>query len=369
MLFRVISSIFSEIDYSSIAFISWIAYIFLTLSTFASACARKGPIHNEKSVPLRWLFIVCMVLLSVFAQFTGDYVGYKNIVNSVFSQIRFIAHFEDVYVWIIHAVTGNYELFRLVIALLTYIPLYYIFAKARIFDPRIIFFFCVWDLWNALEGRQQIAIYLAMLGLILLLLKEKKILGLVLIAVSFFFHKSSMMFPLILVALAFSLNRRNVLICLAFLPVAVVLENTLLKHILASNAQFAGDAYLTMEAFGRTTAMSILQNGRTLLYYMVAIFIIVKMMKAKNVHPFYRAMSKILFGAVYISTVLLFLDIEQNTLFLRSIRYWRIPMLCCLPVIMEKKFYKNSYLIICTFGIFFFALLYTLVMMRYGTVK
>ena len=82
------------------------AYIFLTLSTFASACARKGMIHNEKSVPLRWLFILCMVLLSVYAQFTGDYVGYKDIVNSIFSQIRFIPHFEDVYVWIIHAVTG-----------------------------------------------------------------------------------------------------------------------------------------------------------------------------------------------------------------------------------------------------------------------
>ncbi len=44
-------------------------------------------------------------------------------------------------------------------------------------------------------------------------------------------------------------------------------------------------------------------------------------------------------------------------------------MLCCLPVVMNKKFYKNSYLIICTLGIFFFALLYTLMMMRYGTVK
>ena len=369
MLFRVISSIFSEIDYNSIAFISWMAYIFLTLSTFASACARKGMIHNEKSVPLRWLFILCMVLLSVYAQFTGDYVGYKDIVNSIFSQIRFIPHFEDVYVWIIHAVTGDYEMFRLVIALLTYIPIYFIFTKARIFDPRIIFFFCVWDLWNALEGRQQIAIYLAMLGLIMLLLKQKKILALALIVVSFFFHKSSIMFPLMLLALAFNLNRRNVFIALAFLPAAVLLENTLLKHILSSNAQFAGDAYLTMEAFGRTTAMSILQNGRTVLYYMVAVFIIVRMMKAKDVHPFYRAMAKVLFGAVYLSTVLIFLDIEQNTLFLRSIRYWRIPMLCCLPVVMNKKFYKNSYLIICSLGIFFFALLYTLMMMRYGTVK
>ena len=137
--------------------------------------ARKGMIHNEKlPVPLRWLFILCMVLLSVYAQFTGDYVGYKDIVNSIFSQIRFIPHFEDVYVWIIHAVTGDYEMFRLVIALLTYIPIYTLSSPRQGYSTRELSSSSAWDLWNALEGRQQIAIYLAMLGLIMLLLEAEK---------------------------------------------------------------------------------------------------------------------------------------------------------------------------------------------------
>lgn len=219
------------------------------------------------------------------------------------------------------------------------------------------------------RGRQQIAIYLAMLGLILFLLKEKRTLAIILMVVSFFFHKSSILFPLILIFLAFPLNRRNVLLLLACMPFAILVENFLLKQLIASNAQFAGDDYLTMEAFSRTTAMSILQNGRSLFYYLIGIFILWKVGHAKNVHPFYLSMAKVLFGAMYITTILLFLDIEQNTLFLRSMRYWRIPMLLCLPPILNTKFTKNTFLILCTLAIFIFALFYTVMMLRYGTLK
>jgi len=349
---------------------SLIFYLLTIGLLYFNASSLKTPVCNHKNV---WRFFVMLAVIYVYGAFGGDYPHYGQIVSNIYRHSRYLSHFEDIYIDLAKYVEGDYVLFRVIIAITSFVSLYWIFKLTNRVDYRILFLYSIFEFMHAVEGRQQCSIYMFFLGLFILMTVRKRVLilvlGLCLLILSSFLHKSGYLNYAVLAFLLFKFSKRNIIISLLLFPLVVKLENDVLSMILkSSDTDFAGAGYLTADDFSRTFVMQFIFTTRIIIQYLIAFWILSKVRTKYNLNQASNldlVNAKMLYGAMYISSALFFLDIDQLTLFDRSLRLWWIPSLILIGSIIKPQLTKNKFIFNLTLIYLFVSVMYILVAIRY----
>lgn len=348
---------------------SFLGYISIVIYVFIKAVLKKKPITNDYN--LKYV-ITIFAIIAVWGAFTGDYPHYKEIVNNIHTRVRFLTHFEDIYIWIVDYVNGDYTLFRIFISSISFISLYWIFKLSACLDYRIVFLYSALEFMAAIEGRQQCCIYIFYLGIIICLEEKKRLLGLIFIIASSFFHKSFVINILLLPFLFIKINRKNILLLLIAFPFIVYLENMIVDRLMIDKTVSAMKSinYLSNEDFSRTFAMEILYKTTLLTLYGIGFITLRKYyIRRKNLYIKKDLLlvhfARLLFGAVYISSLIYFLDINQSTPFARSIRLWFIPLLIVMSRQLRPRLLTNKLIVSLSLCYLLLQLLYTYMIYRY----
>lgn len=351
---------------SFFVYFSLFCYIMTTWLLFQNSLLLRQSVHNRSTAKY---FIIILAVIYTYGAFGGDYPHYAEILSNLHHHKTNITHFEDLYVTLNTYLNGNYDLFRLCLAILSFVPLYWILKLTNRLDYRILFLYAVFEFPKAVEGRQQCAIYLFFLGLYILIKNHKALIGLILIITSWIFHKSGYICYALLPFVLFNFSKRNIFISILLFPLIVIFENNLLIHILNSpDNQFAGSSYLTAEAFSMTTAMKVIYYFRIALQYFLGIYLLKKFFliyKRDKYLCIENISAKLLYGAIYISTLLFFIKIDQTTLFDRSLRIWWIPLLVLAGGIIKKRFINNKMILSISLITFLLSIAYILLIIRY----
>lgn len=324
--------------------VSFIGFVLTPIVLFAKSERTLRPPLN---IPLRriWWVFVALILLSVFGAFTGDYPSFKIIVQELNTRRSYLSytHFEEVYSWLALAVRGNYDLWRLGIALFSYISLYFCLKISGSLNYRTLFLFSTWELWGAVMGRQQCSIYILMLGLLLIWIKRKYFFGLLLIIASYFLHKGGMIGLTILPFIFIKVDNKNVILLAILFPILVSSEQLLVDY-LKNDEEFAGRNYLEIDDFDRTLFNQIDYWCRVISAYALGIWTMLRFKKYKHI-KWCNYMARFLMGAIYVSSLLYFLPIDQKTPFDRSLRFWYLPFCLISSRAMHPKLDRNMFII------------------------
>lgn len=337
---------------------SFLVFVLLVAFVYYNALTVRGPIRNSKSTDM---YYVMFALLGVFGAFTGDFVSYGDEVARMATQQRYASHFEDIYIWFIKVTEGNYLAFRVFMSVMSYALLYWLLRLFNKSDLRVLFLYCALEYVFAIEGRQQINIYMFFLGVFLMIGRKKYIYGVLLVIVSYFFHKGGVFCSFLLPFLLFKLNARNLVIAMVLFPVIVIVENNILDWALGIRLRdMRGLTYLDAEDFSRTAAMKVVYYGRIAIQYVLALWALWKYVKFKDKVPkVYGYVASMLFGSIYLSSCLLLLDIEQMTLFDRSLRVSWMPIIILGAEFLKPRLGKNKLVLACCFSYLALSAAYT----------
>lgn len=323
---------------------SFIGFVLIALILFAKSERTLRPYYNVPFKKIWWVFAV-FTLLSVYGAFTGDYPSFKVIVEELNTRKSFLSytHIEEVYAWIALAVKGNYDLWRLTIAIISYVSLYFCLKFTGTLNYRTLFLFSTWELWGAIMGRQQCSIYVLLLGLLLIWIKKKYLFGLLLVLISYFLHKGGMIGFSILPFLFVKINNKNLVLLAILFPVIISGEQLLVDY-LKTDENFSGRNYLEIDDFDRTIFNLIDYWCRVIGAYIFGIWILLRFKKYKHI-KWCNYTARFLLGAIYITSLLYFLPIEQKTPFDRSLRFWYLPILFLSSRAMHQKLDHNKFII------------------------
>lgn len=342
-------------------YFSLLGYLLLIGILYYNGIRIYSPVENGKH--LKHIFVL-FTLLGIYGAFTGDYPHFGQILHNLQYNRRYMTHMETIYVDIAKYVDYNYTLFRVSISILSYSLLYWILKINNCLDYRVLFFYAIFELQYAIEGRQQCSIYMFYLGVYLLLIRKHFLTGISLMALSLIFHKSGITALAILPFLVFKFNKRNLWLSIIMFPFIVYIENSLLNSYLSeSDIELAGSNYFTASDFSRTITMKIVYVMRILLQYSIAIWLLRKTSWKRSKTG--RISAKLLYGAMYITSALFFLNIDQLTPFDRSLRLWWIPMFVILAQTLHTHFKRNRFLIKTSFLYIIFSIGYALLVYRY----
>lgn len=338
---------------------------FILLPAFFQLKAEKT-LNPPFNVPLKkiWWVFVALILLSVYGAFTGDYPSFKEIVEELYTRKSYLSytHLEEVYVWLANAVEGNYDLWRLGIALVSYTSLFFCLKLTGSLNYRTLFLFSTWELWGAVMGRQQCSIYVLILGLILIWTQRKYLFGFLLIILSLFLHKGGLIGLAILPFVFIKINKPNITVLLIVFAIIASGEQILLDY-LKEDDDFVGKNYLEIEDFDRTIFNLIDWWARVVSTYLFGFWVLFKFQKYKRI-KWCNYMSRFLLGAMYVSSLIFFIPIEQRSPFDRSLRLWYIPIILLATRAMNKKWDRNIFIIILSWFNMVMVILYMIMSLR-----
>lgn len=341
---------------------SFFAYITIVLGCYLKCYInhRIIPVKNSNITLLYFSF----VLLGIFGAFTGDFPTLIIILNEIYAYPNYLTHLEPIYVWICEFVKGDIYLWRCFIAIISFTSFFFILKESKTFNYLSLLIFGCVELFNVINGRQQCSIFIFFLGFIIFL-KNNKILGIILILISIFFHKSGFLSLLLLSLIAIKLSKRKLIFSLATFPIMVIIENIIFKkYFLTSDEIVAGSAYFTAEDFDRSFLGTINYYGRIFLAYMISILTIYKVRKIplNNINCY---LSRFLFWSIYATSLLYFLPIKQMTLFDRSMQLWWIPVIILANSFIRPEFRKNRAFIGLVMSYFILTIMYLVLSYRY----
>jgi hypothetical protein len=175
-------------------------------------------------------YIFFLLFFCLFDKTSGDYFHYQEIVENIYSSRDYSTHLEFIYVWIIRLVGGNYFLFRLLIwgtAILLY---YKMIDRLKLDKLLSIWSFIIISLVNFSYPRVSLGLIILFLGCTYLLNKSilNKILGILLVVFSIFFHKTIYLILPILILSFFSLKKWMIICLIILLPVMSFILNHLI---------------------------------------------------------------------------------------------------------------------------------------------
>lgn len=293
-------------------------------------------------------------------------------------------HMEEVYVVIAQSLSANYLTFRLLIWGSALFLFYKMINRLPINkDIAILCFSAIWIIWFS-YARVSLAMILVYMGMTLLYRPFKLkylsyIVGICMMAVSVFFHKSA--FFAIVIALfaimSMALNKRIfILVLLAiFITVPIILPDILQELFTSnmSNAQddifgnsiVAGQQYLELDENESGLGDRIRQFLELSPYYLLAIQSCVFLSKTKDitipkaVSVFMRALIIIV---VFSFVFLLGIELNTETIYIRFMRFAFIPSIVSLSYFLNNKIYYKYTKFIFNLALFgtFYTITYTL---------
>ena len=239
---------------------------------------------KERTALLNWLLIV---VFCVFSFFAGDWFHYQLLMPTISNDFS-----EPIYYYFAIFVKRNYLLFRLAVWGMATCFLYNTSKRLRINQNIVSFVFIWFFLPTFCYARASLAMASYFLGLSLLLWKNKKqsslfqnVFGVMLIALSYVFHRSFLPI-IILTPFAFiKLNTRRTLVLLLLLPVFVNVifsilglasEGLLLDNDELESFSSSAQAYANQSRHNFNWKYTLISNLKHIGFYIPFLFVIIK---------------------------------------------------------------------------------------------
>lgn len=282
------------------------------------------------------IFLVCVI------SYTGDFYHYFLMFGRTVGGKAYLGHLEEIYQFIVDFSEGEYYLWRAIIWGCAILALSITFRTIKI-NPFVVWFvFISYGLIFFQNGRVSLAMSILFLGIALTSKKNiiipLRILGILLIVASMFFHKS-MGFGLIIYVLSlicFKLKKYNIILCILLIPILVYLLRLILGDVIAmqvsgdsSMSLKAAQSYLNNDEFENHGIGRFIQLGTLWINFILWFLIIYKSIKEKIYFkwPFeIRIFINFTFFALFISTLFFFdLGFPTKILQLRFAEFSYIP--------------------------------------------
>lgn len=218
-----------------------------------------------------WFFLIVVTLFCTFSFSTGDFFNYEKGFRMIVRTGR-SGHFEGVYVWLVNHITHTYLVWRLIIwGSTTYVTL---IAFRRLSIPAVpayaaITVFFLSTLY-VMRGNLGVAIMFYGLTLLFVPFHGKKhlsyVLGVLLIGVSYFFHKSMILSLVLLLVALIDIDRRKIRWSIYLFPVAVVVMRYLLQYM-GDNGLESMDERISSYSRSYANAQQFVANTNGLIAY------------------------------------------------------------------------------------------------------
>lgn len=315
---------------------------------------KKGHISKQD-------FRIMMVLFVVFCMYPawgGDYFHYRESFPAV--KQGWSTHMEDFYVFIIQNITATYLQFRIIVWGGAIYLLYQAYKHTDVDTRLAMLMFSLLFLTRFSYARASLAMAMSYLGLSLIVTEKKKrsiIFGYVLLAGSFFFHKSALFgiaVVLLTIFISERIGKKTLIVILAAFPFLIAAATYFLSDFLLLDAdEFEllnvekGQQYLTEEVSNKGLAARLGEMLFRLTFYSILIEYLVLHVKGlyAKLPKSVKAYSTASFFTIIISSLFAFdLGVSTQVIYNRFIFFAMIPSACfiayCLEVGLLKKWTK-----------------------------
>lgn len=173
-------------------YFGWFLYNIICVSLLMVMFKR---INDRDYTMLLNVYTVLCIIFALFGNsISPDFTSYRDIVKEVAATKEPFTHIESVYISIIHEIGNNLWLFQCCIFIPQFLLIWLIFTKYVKLRNSLLFiaFFSIVCLFSTIVGRYYLFISFFLLGCILVA-KNKKIIGILLIIISFFLHKAAIL--------------------------------------------------------------------------------------------------------------------------------------------------------------------------------
>lgn len=306
----------------------------------------RASLSREKQV----LGCVLVLVLCLFSVQDSDYFHYKDYLISLSQGVK-VESLEDVYLWIAKIVRYDYFLFRFII----WGGALFLFIKTcdRLECNRglVLFFFVSMYLTKFSYSRASLAMAVGLYGFSLLInpMKVKVysyILGIAIILVSSFFHKSAITFLPIYFLSLFPWGRKSYIVFLLSLPIIYILLSTKgIVYLFSMDNESVFDyntaiSYLSKEQVSMGIAAKVQRILERIPYYIMLLIIMKDIFsQSKKIDYQTRTLMNFSLIVILISSLFLFDFGGNNT----TIIYYRFLYYSILPLsILMSKLYESG---------------------------
>ncbi len=314
--------------------------LFTLLIVFNHSSCTKLSLSRNYSKRKRFYFILGVAVFTITCFIVGDFYNYQELVHNYDFSLVFTNHGEPIYGSIIKFLDRNYLLFRIVVwggALI----LFLITVKSLgLDDYKVLFYLAASYILTFSYARATLAFSIYFLGIALMCTPYHKsvfvrIVGVILIGVSYFFHHSMIIAIAITPIIFVPFNRRVIVIGLFLITLFFALFSNLINSILI-NGEFLDNEELAEQITFYAERSTDAVNWKGLIYeltnyatFLLPVFLITysAYFKTNRSFPFFiEVFFKIAFSLALISIMFLFLDIEGKVFFYRVLFITFIPL-------------------------------------------
>lgn len=348
-------------------YFGWILYDLLC--AILMLLVSKRVVFTQKNLFIG-CFIIAFIILAVFGNaISPDYGNYVEILDEIASTKDPFVHVEKFYIWLIRQIGKDFYLYQACVYVPSFIAIYLMFTKGcRLSNPILfLLLFAILVLYSFIVGRLYLFIAVYLLAFTLLAHK-KYLLGVILLACSFLFHKLSYIaLPLaLLYFLPLRLNKKQffllgILFVGLLVGVQYLLENYFLELFQSLGAIPGNDYLLRTEGAnaGGSLWWQIIYAYQISIRFLFAFIVLyyLKDFASLSVFTFNRMMYVIVFWASLGSLFFYCVDLPDQTIAGRTFSVGLIP-LCYLfsqlpNFISVKRWHKVTFFFICLFYMMF----------------
>ena len=307
------------------------------------------------------LYIILFILFGTLGGGEGDYIHYKEIVESYhdYSDVLFFTGMERQYVFLAYIVGGNYTLWRFVLFSIQFVGLGFFLYKAKLNTYPVLLSFTSFCLVTSVYGRSFWGFIYFFLG-VYLLIQNKNPLYLIAVLLCYVSHTSEIVLIALLPLAFININKWNILFFFLFSGLLVSIFKEKFTDLLNSGGfNYEGADYINnrMLNYGNKEAESYFGKsiGQTITiilrdsYVIAILFSIIKLMFKNNIvyltiEKPVRSIVNITIGITIIASIILAASIGGAVLFYRIFDMTFFPISIILPCLRYYNvFNKRKY--------------------------
>ena len=308
-------------------------------------------VNNQKY----WFAVFLFFLFCLFPAWGGDYFHYREAFRVL--KNGYFSHMEEVYIYIVKNIANTYFEFRLIVWGGAAYLLLKTFKNLSLDSKIALCVFCLLFMPRFSYARVSLAMVLGFFGASIILKRFnfwRLITGLVLIGVSFFFHKTAA-FGIGVILLSFLLNRflnkKVIILLIALIPVMIIImENALTSFVdldladleglnIANGQRYLGDE---IEQTGLGTRIS--EYLMRLSYYSILVEYVLFHIKGlyKGLPSSMKVFSTSSFLIILFASLFIFdLGFSTGLIYNRFMYFAMIPSGCFIAFCVKEKYFPK----------------------------
>ena len=334
-------------------YIYWAIYFCLLMFAYLLLIKRKVyRLKQQYSVAFLFLAISCLLL--IFANITSDYYNYQMILTDL-EEYTFMPSIEPLYSMLAQSVDYQFYIFRLVVILPTFALLYLFFRYSLDITICIAIFIVVFSYSFGSVIRSSLADAIFWCGLLLLFrAKRAFLIGIVLVVLSSFCHKSMVLLLVPFIGAFLPLRMKNLKWIFLLTIIAIFIVRAMLPFLLERfGDDLIGESYLTnADSRGFTPFILSLVLNALLYSYFVALLYTLRFLLYSN-NGMYRYLYKFLFISF---CFFLFLYCQNISYYVYERFFAHLAMPICLLsssfLLINKKVYSICILLMPVYLLF-----------------